>query len=145
MNFDFTHVLSRVRVEVSSDEFTDAELQGLKLTLNGFQLNGNAVLSSGTVTATGGATPLTPHTDTDGAVYSALVMPGQTIASRSGVVSIVLTDYPDRTFTGTLDTSLTFVPGKTNVIKLTLTKTRVILTATLEEWEDGDTGNVNID
>lgn len=143
VNFHFQHVLSKVRIELQSNEFTAAELQGAEISLNNFILDGRASLDNGTVVATGARTTLVPHTDVDGQTFSALVMP-QTIRQNTSVISIELEDYPNVTFNGSIQDDLVFEPGMETVIILTLEKTRIEISATLEEWQPGDTGQVVI-
>lgn len=143
VNFVFNHPLSKVRVELSSREFTAVELAGAVVRLNGFQMNGSIIMNTGGALASGSRVNVVPNTDTDGSKYSALVMP-QKIAANSGVVTITLKGYPNTPFTGTLSSELNFVAGKETVIKVDLKKTEINLSAKLENWTDGETGNIII-
>ncbi len=144
VNFVFQHVLSKVRVELTSQEFTAAELSGAIVQLNNVVMTGSASLNSGTVTATTTRSFLNLKTDVDGSSYSGLVMP-QTVTQGTQIVTITLRGYPNTPFTGTIQADLVFVPGRENVITLNLRKTEIELSSTLEEWQMGNTGNVVID
>jgi len=143
VNFYFKHVVSKVKIVLESEEFTEQELQGAIITLNNFILDGRASLETGTVMATGVRTTVNPFTDDDGKNYSALVMP-QTVRANTSVISIELTGYPNVQFNGTIQEDLVFEAGKETVITLTLEKTKILLSATLEDWTEGDQGNVVI-
>ncbi len=144
VNFVFRHVLSKVRIELVSQEFTPAELSGAIVQINNVAIQGSASLNTAAVTAGSSRTTVTPRTDTDGSVYSALVMP-QTIAQNTPIVTITLRGYPNTPFTGTIQQNLTFVPGRENVITVTLRKTEIELSSTLENWQTGNSGSVIIE
>ena len=143
VNFNFTHVLSKVKVRIVANGFTSQELSGMTLTLNNFVVDGSASLSTGTATGTTTRKDVIPYLDESVSEYSALVMP-QTIQAGTDVVTITLSGYQNVPFVGTLDNNLTFVAGKQNVITVTLQKTAVQISATLEEWTDGPGGSVII-
>ena len=145
VNFNFTHILSRVRVRLVSDEFTATELQGASIMLNNMIVDGSASLNTGTATAANTPKNITPLSETtdNGTEYSALVMP-QTINTGTTIVTVTLRDYPTTPFPGILDRNLVFVPGKENVITITLRKTGILISATLEEWTMGDSGSIII-
>lgn len=143
VNFNFRHVLSKVRIKLVSNEFTATELQGANVLLNNFIINGSASLTTAAATGVNTRQNITPFTHTDGAEYSALVMP-QTINANTSVVTITLPGYPNTPFTGSLSSNLVFVAGKENVITITLQKTKIELSATLEEWTAGSTGHITI-
>lgn len=144
VNLNFKHVLSKVRIELISGEFTQAELTNATVLLNNFMVKGSASLTTGTATAAGTKeATVIPQTDADGKEYSALVMP-QTIPSGTRVVGVQLANYPGQTFPGVLTSNLTFAAGKVTVITITLKKTKVDIYATLEDWTDGDKGGIII-
>lgn len=160
VNFHFQHVLSKVIVSVVSAvdngvaEFTDAELDGATIELNNFVLNGRASLATGTVVGTGTRTSLIPMAGTGerepGATpaelkhaFSGIVIP-QTILRNTSVIGVKLDAYGDETFNGSIQDDLLFEAGKITYITLTLSKTRIQISATLEPWVYGDTGQVII-
>jgi len=146
VNFHFTHSLAKVQIQLKTgdvDEFTADELKGAEIQLDNVILDGRASISSGTVTATGARTTVTPFTEVDGVTYTALVMP-QLIRQSTSVISIKLKGYPNEVFTGSIREDLNLEAGKIAVITLTLEKTRILLDATLKDWEPGDTGEVII-
>lgn len=157
VNFNFQHVLSKVKVVLKSamngsvPEFSDADLQGATITLNNFVLNGNASLPNSNVVPTGAKTTLTPmlnapdssDPDSPSPIYTALVIP-QTISAETSVISVQLVGFPASTFNGSIQSDLLFEAGKVTKIVLTLEKTKINLSATLEPWTDGDEGQVII-
>lgn len=157
VNFNFKHVLSKVKVVLKSamngsvPEFSDADLQGATITLNNFILNGNASLPNSNVVATGAKTTLTPmlnapdpsDPDSPSPIYTGLVIP-QTITAGTSVISVQLVGFPASTFNGSIQSDLLFEAGKITKIVLTLEKTKINLSATLEPWTDGDEGQVII-
>ncbi|MCD8080748.1 MAG: fimbrillin family protein [Bacteroides sp.] len=145
-HFVFTHVLSKVRVELEAGTgFEESELTGATVRLNNMYLSGTADLNTAQVTATGTKTAtITPYTQTAGKVYSALVMP-QALSATDPIVTVTLSGYPGETFTGVLSAGLTLQAGKEHVIRVTLNKTGISLYATVEDWTTGDSGNVIID
>lgn len=143
VNFDFAHVMSRVRVRINAPEFTTQELEGMSLTLNNFIIDGSASLTTGEATGTTTRKDVIPYTDVQNQEYSALVMP-QTIPLNTPVVTITLSEYQNTPFVGTIDRNLNFVAGKENVITVTLRKTAIEISATLEDWTSGPTGSVTI-
>lgn len=144
VNFMFRHPLSKVRIELEGVDFTPAELVGSTVQLNNFILNGVAQLGTASVQATGTPTNLLPYTDTDGYKYSAIVMP-QTITQGTTVVTITLPGYTSTPFAGKLEQTLVFEPGKEHIIRIRLLKTKIELSATLEDWTAGTEGSVTID
>lgn len=145
VNFMFRHPLSKVRVLLEGVDFTPEELTGATVMLNNFILGGTALLGSAQVQAAAGPeTDVTPHTDTDGYEYSAIVMP-QEMAQGTTVVTVTLPGYPGNPFPGKLEQDLTFEPGKVHTIRVRLLKTKIELSATLEPWTDGQEGSVTID
>lgn len=143
VNFNFTHILSRVRVRIVTNAFTEEELEGMSITLNNFIVQGSASITTGLATGTNTRSTITPYTHVASEEYSALVMP-QTIAANTPVVTVTLREYQNVPFVGTLQSSLTFVPGRENVITVTLLKTAIQISATLEDWQPGTTGSVTI-
>ena len=145
INFNFIHPLSKVRVEIKSDEFTSAELAGASVILNNIVLTGIINLPSGTASPSGTpAATIVPQTDAEGSKYSALVMPS-TVAAGTTIVTVRLVEYPNVAFTGSLSTDLTFVAGKEHLLTVTLRRTEAQLSATYEEWTDGDSGEITIE
>jgi len=144
-NFYFTHVLSKVRVQLEAvTGFIPSELTGATVVLNNMYLGGTANLNTAAVAVTGNATAtITPQTDTPSEKYSALVMP-QTLSANTTIVTVTLPAYPGETFTGTLTAPLQLVPGKEHLITVELKKTGITLSATVEDWVNGDSGNVII-
>lgn len=143
VNFDFNHVLSKVRVKLVSDEFLPSELLGANVMLSNVKIKGSASLT--TAEATGANTPesVSMYTDANGQQYSALVMP-QTVTTGTTVVSIQLRDYPGETFPAILTSNMIFDAGKETVITITLKKTAVEISATLQDWTPGSTGGIII-
>lgn len=142
VNFDFKHVLSKVRVVLVSTEFTLAELQSASVIFNGFVLNGTASLATGNVTGGSTRNDIIPFPHTNGIEYSALVMP-QTMTAGRKVVSVIFQGNPT-VYQGTLSAGLQFLPGNQHLITVTLKKTKIELSATLEPWTDGDEGEITI-
>lgn len=144
-NFNFNHVLSRIRVRVISDEFTPDEFQDMSVSLNNLRLNGTASLVSGQVTAANSRSTVTPLMQTvqNETSYSALVMP-QVVNTGTTIATITLRDYPNTPFAAVLTSNLSFEPGRETVITITLRKTEVVISATLEDWTAGDSGNIII-
>lgn len=143
VNFDFQHVLSKVRIILQSDEFTAEELLGANVVLNNFIIQGSASLTTATATGTNIRESVSTHTDINGKQYSAMVMP-QTITSGTTIASIQLRSYPGENFPAILTSNLAFVGGKETVITVTLKKTEVQITATLEDWTTGSSGGIII-
>lgn len=143
VNFKFIHPLSRVRVLLKSDEFTAAELAGAQVKLKNFFLNGNLLLSTGKFNGQSNKKDVDPLIETDGAIYSALVMP-QVIAANTELLTVTLTGYPNTPFSGKHVSILNFYEGKETVITVTLKKTVIELSATLEDWGEGDKGGIII-
>ncbi|MCC8020243.1 MAG: fimbrillin family protein [Rikenellaceae bacterium] len=142
-NFTFEHVLARVQVNIVSTDFTDDQLKGATVRLTDFQLNGTANLRGANVTPASGTSTVTPLTVTDGHQYEAIVMP-QKINNGNQVLTIRVPGY-DYTFEGIIDRDLDVKAGYITYINVDLRRTEILLSATLEEWnEDGDTGNVII-
>ena len=108
-------------------------------------MNGFVNLPSGTALPAGAAAAsIVPQTDTEGSKYSALVMPS-TVTSGTTIVTVRLVEYPNVAFTGTLSADLTFVPGKEHLLTVTLHRTEAQLSASYEEWTDGDSGQITIE
>ena len=144
INFEFAHTLSKVIIELSSDEFDASELTNTEIVLNGFIVKGTVKIADGKAKAGTTKENLIPFVDKLGSKYSALVMP-QTIPASTDVVKVTLSGYPNTPFTGTLDKTLKFEPGKETVIKINLKRTSIDLSATLESWTEGETGEIVIE
>ncbi|MCD7968929.1 MAG: fimbrillin family protein [Alistipes sp.] len=143
INFDFAHVLSRVRVKLTSDEFSATTLANCTVTLANFILDGTAYMTTPVMTAgnTIGGT-IIPYADQDSGYFEAIVMP-QTIASVKTVVYVKVPGY-DQPFEGTITSNLNFVAGKITTITVDLKLNEIGLSATLEDWTDGDQGTIII-
>lgn len=144
VNFMFRHTLSKVRVVLTSKEFELNELLGSKITLNGFVMDGNINLNDGTAIPGVSKVSVTPYVESDGQVYSALVMPSTAFTTSDNIITITLPDYPLTPFTGKLSAPLTLVAGQESVITIDLKKTGIVLTAQYEKWGDGPDGYIEI-
>jgi len=143
INFEFTHILAKIEIDLVSEEFTDDELEGAQIQIDNITLDGRVSISSGLAAGSGTATSVIPYEEEAGNKYTALVMP-QRIDQNTSVISIKLKDYPNEVFTGSIQNNLNLEAGKIAVITLKLTKTEIELEATLKDWEPGDTGEVEI-
>lgn len=151
-NFKFHHALSKVKVNLKKGTgFTDAEFENAVVTLHGFNLNGKANISiqNPAVSVNGSTTSdITPYPVTKAAgadivaSFEALVVP-QTHDATTSFITVKLPSC--QPFIGKLENTLPFTAGKSHVITVTLNKTGITLSATLEEWTAGDSGNVTID
>ena len=144
VNFIFSHVLSKVRIEITGEGFTTDELTGMTVVLNNMTVDGSVSMISGAISSTGSTKTVTPRTDVDGLRYSALVMP-QTVPLGTPILTVTLKNYPATPFTAALTTNMVFVAGKENVLKVTLRKTGIQISATLEDWSNGDSGEIIIE
>lgn len=154
ITLDFGHPLSRIRVELHSDEFTEQELAGATLVLNNLKITGNVDVA-GAATSDGAlADTLKPvyRTYAQEAVngslgygsYSALIYP-QTIMKDDQIGVITLADYPGNEFKIVADKDYTFLPGKEIFIHVKLTKFAIEFTAKYNDWELGGEGSIEID
>lgn len=145
VNFVFQHVTSKAVIKLEPGEGFDgtSELVGAGIKLLDFDLTGVADISSASITSSSGPMNVTPKTETDGVQYSALVMP-QNKAVGDTILSITLPGYPSTPFYGVLTEALTFEGSKQTVITVTLNKTQILISATLQDWEDGDEGQIEI-
>ncbi len=144
INFMFRHTLSKVRVVLTSKEFELNELKGSKIALNGFVMNGNIDLNTGTAVPGNTEVTITPYTESDGQVYSALVMPGTAFTTTDNIVSITLPGYPNTPFQGKLSNPVTLVAGAESVITINLKKTGIEISAKYETWSNGPEGYIEI-
>ncbi len=146
-NFQFTHAASKATVKlVAGTGFTDSDLVGSTVQLNDYYLDGTMQLTTAAFANITTVADVTPKTVTDGAEYSALVMP-QTKAQGSTILTVTLPAYPTSPFAVTWDqaTALSFEAGKETEITVTLNKTAIELSSRVIEWGEGDTGNVTIE
>ena len=144
LNFEFEHALSKVTVVLVSDEFNTSQLEGSTITLNNFVVDGQISLPQGTATYTGSGTTVTPFTEKNGSIYSALLMPGQTIPANTNMITITLPQYPNTPFQGALSTALTLEGGKNHILTIRLRRTLIEMSATVKPWDDENTGEIVI-
>ncbi|MCD7978316.1 MAG: fimbrillin family protein [Tannerellaceae bacterium] len=144
-NFLFRHVTSKAIIKlVPGTGFEGVtSFPGATVRLLDFNLKGLADISTATITSSSGPDNVTPKTETDGVQYSALVMP-QNKAVGDTILSITLAEYPDTPFYGVLTEALSFEGGKETVITVRLDKTQVLISAKLQNWQDGDEGEIVI-
>lgn len=143
VNFDFKHVLSKAIVKLVGDGFTSAELNKANVVLKNVIIKGTASLTTAKVTEDNTRESVSMREDTNEQQYSALLMP-QTVTDGTTIASIQLRGYADKTFPAILTSDISFIAGKETVITVTLKKTGVEVSATLQDWTPGSSGGIII-
>lgn len=160
INFAFNHPLSRFRIEIHSDEFTEQELNknNVSVVFKNFirdgviNLQGKAVDngSKGDITPCYGEYAYAPTNGKFGS-YSAIVYP-QTIAKGETVAVITLADYLGEPFVVPVvwdgdggNQNLEFKPGLETFLKITLRKKKIEISASYKKWGAGQQGGIIID
>lgn len=140
VDLTFIHRLSRVEVNViAGTGFTDADLQGLGITLS------KQLTKADYKVLTDELTPVTGSGDKeislllDGTAASAIILPQDGTAGR--VLTFNMKSNP--TFTYSIPADKTFLSGKKTIYNITLALTGVEVTTTIEPW--GIQGTINDD
>lgn len=139
VKFRFHHRLCKLSLSIKAGTgLTAADLSGLTITLGGQKTAGTFdVVTSGAVTATGGGNQtVTLKTAADGQTSEAIVMPSD------GFSGMALTFATINSGTYKWDVSSTsatkFEAGKVYKFNITINKTGINVTATIEDWGAGN-------
>lgn len=142
VRFSFAHLMSQLNIILnrSSDFPEGTSLEGATITLppmtSAYTLDGITLTPADTQKDTYPALPVK-----DGKTETLLVLP-QTLPEGSSFT----VRLGDKTYTGILTASTTLLPGKKNVLTLTLQATRISIgVIDVEAWEEGNSGSGNAD
>lgn len=166
---EFTHAMTKVTVNLTAGEGfprttaadpATAYFQAAPtVTLLGFNYTGTVDVEAKTSTPTSTTTTnIQPHTVLGGAnshtaSYDALVFPGNTFDNATDILKIVAdgnTYYVNATKINEANTeaSNTFEQGKNYVFDITISKTAIVVTATVKDWidvvADTETPKINV-
>ena len=131
-NLGFEHKMSRVIVElVELNEAPANKIESIEL--NNVLPTATVALPAGTVTASGTATSINMgnRTKTVGSVsvpYGECIIPPQTIAANSGIISVTLVNegkYGGHTLTFNPNFAVTFQPGVTTLFQLAVDHAKI--------------------
>lgn len=138
----FTHRLSRVEVNVEAGTgFTDADLQGLTITLNGQSLNADFDLLFDKLTPVAKTETLTLNTDADGKTAFAIVLPQGALDAR--VLTFKMKD--NTTYTWDIEPERIFEQGKKTIFNITLAHTGIEVTTNIQAWDTQGTVNGDVE
>ena len=130
-----SHAMSRAIIYLEAGNgFTTESLGQAAVTvkLNGLKCKSTVDLASGTVTATGDPTSVTPfHTD---GCYKALIVPQKVETSNLITVTVDGKEY-------NLQKEFTFESGKSHKFTITLSNTSAGVNVNITPWIDDDTDN----
>lgn len=144
VTFSFAHRLSRVEANITAGKdlgFTDADLNGLAITLSSQPLKADYAILTDQLTPAGETGLLPLLTANDGKTASAIILP-QT--GRTGRV-LTFTMKSGAIFTWDVEDIRTFQAGKKTVFNITLSRAGVEVTATIQPWGTQDTVNDDIE
>lgn len=143
-NLGFEHKMSRVIVElVELNEAPADKIASIKL--NNVLPTATVALPAGTVTASGNPISINmgKRTKTVGNVsvpYGECIIPPQTIAANSGIISVTLTNdgkYVSHVLTFNPSFAVTFQPGMTTRFRLAVDHAKILgYTMAIAEWVD---------
>lgn len=135
----FEHKLSKFVMNVTAGAgVTSSSLLGMTIKMNGMNTQNTFNLATGVL----GSSPNTPaaiipRTLTDGSVYDAIIMPGK-YAANNVVVEFTL---GGDIFTWNVD-AVDFVSGSEYIYNVTLSRTGVTVSGTINPWSDKNMGEV---
>ena len=127
--FVFNHKLAKIVMNCSADASVGTALTGMTVTIKGMNTKNTFNLATGVLGTPGTPAAITPHTVADGAIYDAIIMPG---GYATGALTVEFT-VGGETFTWNVGAE-TFVAGNEYTYAITLTRTGVIVTGTINPW-----------
>lgn len=134
VKIDACHIMSQMVINlVAGNGFTEASLSAAKVgvTINRLKNNASVSLATGTVTAKGNDTDITPLKG-EGNSYKALVVP-----QAIGEGNLITVNVDGRSFNLPKDSKLTaLAAGKTYRFTVTLSKTSNGVNVNITKWED---------
>ncbi len=144
VNLEFEHAMSKIVLNLKPGEgITDDDLKGLSVNIMA-SIEGEVDIVEATVTSTSGKIQVAPYQeDPDIPTYSCLVFP-QTISAGEVFIMLMQGNDANSLLLGSLANDLVLVSGKEHLITVTVNKTTMQLSATLKDWETGDSGEVTI-
>lgn len=133
-----SHAMSNIIIKLQAGQgYTKADMERASVTIKGLKTNATANLATGSVTATGSATDITPLKE--GENLRAMVVPQS--VSDTKLIEVVIDNY-----TYSLTQSLTFESNKQHTCTLTVNRTNNGINIGINGWETDDTdhgGTVN--
>lgn len=142
VTFSFAHRLSRVEANITAGEgFTDADLNGLAITLSSQPLKADYAILTDQLTATDETGLLPLLTATDGKTASAIILPQTGQTGRA----LTFTMKNGAIFTWDVEADRTFQASKKTVFNITLSRAGVEVTATIQPWGTQDTVDDDIE
>lgn len=125
------HITSRLKVVLKAgDGWTDADVAAAGVSITGVKTAGRFSLRDGSISLTGDAVEVKPHSEGD-CVFKAYMLP-QTVTD-SPLVKIAV---GDRQYV--LDTTITFVSGKEHTCTVTVKRTSEGINIGIGAWETDD-------
>ena len=134
----FDHKLAKIVMNCTADGSIGSPLTGMTVTIRGMNTQNTFDISTGMLGAIlGTAANITPRTITDGSAYDAIIMPG------TYLVDVVTVDFTvnGETFPWEVPAT-TFASGNEYTYAITVTRTGVKFTGTINPWAPvtGDPG-----
>ena len=139
VKFRFHHRLCKLSLSIKAGTgLTAADLSGLTITLGGQKTAGTFdVLTSGAVTATGeGNQTVTLKTAADGQASEAIVMPSDDFSGMA--LTFATTNSGTYKWNVSSTSATKFEAGKVYKFNITINKTGISVTATIEDWGAGN-------
>lgn len=136
VNLEFDHKLAKIVMNTTAGTGVDPDLTGMTVTIKGMNTKNTFALATGTLGTATTPAAITPQTLTAGSAYDAIIMPGSYAASAVTVEFTVGSE----TFTWTL-LATTFEGGNEYTYTVTLTRTGVSVTGTINPWTEVSGGS----
>jgi hypothetical protein len=138
----FNHKLAKMVINVKAGAAVNTPLTGMTVTIKGMNTKNTFKLSDGTLGTPNTPAAITPRVITTAsgfnASYDAIILPY--VYSSNGDVTVDFT-VGGETFTWEVDAT-TFAPGNEYTYAVTLTRTGVAVTGTINPWMPNDRGGV---
>ena len=143
VNFHFRHRLCKLRLTIGVDEsFTDiSALENLKVELTGQRTGGSYnVLTDGAMPTTSGDATITLKTAADGLSAEAIVFPSENFNDMQLKFYVEDETTPYTWDLKKSEKAEKFEEGKEYIYNITIKKTGINVTATIENWGEGNEG-----
>lgn len=142
--FRFHHKLAKLRLNfVTGNGFTgdNSELAGLKVEITGQPTTGTFdVLTSEAVTATNNGQTIILLTAADGKTAEGVVFPSENYTGMQIVVTVDGHATPYKWDLSASTSAQKFEVGKEYIYNITINKTAIEVTSTIEPWQQGNNG-----
>lgn len=145
VKFHFHHKLAKLRLNIATGNgfsSNNSELSGLKVEITGQPTTGTFdVLASDAVAETNSNQGITLLTTTDGTKAEGIVFPSANFTDMEFVFTVQGHGEPYKWSLNKSNNATKFEAGKEYIYNITINKTDIVVTSTIEPWQPGNGEN----